>query len=108
MKFLKKLRLPLLVTGHATGLFLPLIVHHFLDHCAGFTIEIAETGIFRCNFGHINLGGRRHHMRPPFHLVRLVEVDVDFLARWGRGRLQGPGRFVDDDRVREIALKATT
>ena len=41
-------------------------------------------------------------MRPPLHLVDLVEVDLDVLA-CGCGA-QGPGRIVDTDGVGELAL----
>jgi hypothetical protein len=41
---------------------------------------------------------------PPLDLVDLVKMNVDFFARRGRGCLEGPGRFVDEDRVGEVAL----
>lgn len=43
-------------------------------------------------------------MRPPFDLVDLIEVDVDFLSGRGGGSLEGPGGFVDEDGVGEVAL----
>lgn len=43
-------------------------------------------------------------MSPPFHLVHLVEVNVDFLARRGGGGFQGPGGFINTDSVGEITL----
>lgn len=44
-------------------------------------------------------------MWPPFNFVDLVEVQVDFFAGWGGGCFEGPGRFIDQDGMGEIALK---
>jgi hypothetical protein len=43
-------------------------------------------------------------MRPPFHLVDLVEMDVDFLAGRVRGGFERPGGFVEVNSVWELAL----
>jgi hypothetical protein len=43
-------------------------------------------------------------MRPPFHLVHLVEMDADLLARGLRCCLESPGRLIDEDGMGEIAL----
>jgi hypothetical protein len=47
-------------------------------------------------------------MSPPFHLIHLIEVDVDFLAGRGGGGFQRPGGFINADSVGEITLRAET
>lgn len=44
-------------------------------------------------------------MRPPFDLVHLVEVDIDFLSGRGGGGLEGPSGFVNENGVGEVALR---
>lgn len=43
-------------------------------------------------------------MRPPFDLVHLIEVDIDFLSGRGGGSLEGPRGFIDENRVGEVTL----
>lgn len=47
-------------------------------------------------------------MRPPFDLVHLIEVDIDFLSGWSWGSLEGPRGFIDEDSVGEITLNKKT
>ena len=83
-----------------------LVVHHLLDHAAGLAVQVAQLGVLGLDLGHVDLGRRRHHVRPPFRLVLLVQVDRDLLARGGRGRLQRPGAFVREDGAGEVALES--
>lgn len=104
LELLQQLHLLLLVTGRATHLLLSLIVHHLLDHGTSLTIEIAQAGVLGGDLGHVDLGRRLDDMRPPFHLVHLVEMDADLLARGLRCCLESPGRLIDEDGMGEIAL----
>lgn len=98
----KHLLLLLLIRARKAHLLLFLVVHHLLDHRSGVAVEVAELAVLRGNFGGVDLGSGLDDVGPPFHLVDLVEVDGEFLAR-GSG-FKGPGRFVDVDGVRKIAL----
>jgi hypothetical protein len=105
LELLQQVHFPLLVTAGATHLLLPLIIHHLLDHRASRAIQIAQAGVLWRDLRNVDLGRSCHNVRPPFDLVHLVEVDIDFLARWGGGGLEGPGRFIDEDGVGEVALQ---
>ena len=105
LELLQKLFLLLLITGQATRLLLALVVHHLLDHGAGLTIEVTQTRVLRRNLGDIDLGGAFDDMRPPLHLVYLVKMNDDFLARRIGGCFKGPGGFVDKNGVGEITLR---
>lgn len=90
LELLQQVRFLLLVTSHATGLLLALIVHHLLDHGAGLPIQVTQARVLGCDFGNVDLGRSLHNMRPPFHLIHLIEVHIDFLP-WGLGGcLKGP------------------
>lgn len=102
LKLLEQIHLPLLITRRLPALLLPLVVHHLLDHGARLAIEVAERGILRRDLRHVDLGRAGHDVRPPLHLVDLVEVDGDFFA--GARGFERPGGFVETDRVREFAL----
>lgn len=104
LELLQQICLALLITGHAARLFLSLVVHHLLHHRARLAIQVTQAGVLGGNLGYVNLGPGRHYMCPPFLLVDLVEVDVDFLARRRRGSLESPGGFVDVDRMGKITL----
>lgn len=91
LELLQKLFLLLLITGQATSLLLALVVHHLLHHGASLTIEVTQTRILGCNLGDIDLGCALDNVRPPLHLVYLVEVNDDFLARRHGGSFKGPG-----------------
>jgi len=90
LELLQELHLFLLVAGHATGLLLALIVHHFLHHGTGFPVQVTQAGVLRLDLGDVDLGGCRDDVRPPLHFVRFVEVNADFLARGRRGGFKGP------------------
>lgn len=107
LELLQQLHLLLLVAARATHLLLSLVIHHFLDHGTSLAIQITQAGILWRDLGYIDLGCSRHDMRPPFDLVDLIEVDVDFLSGRSGGSLQGPGGFIDSDSVREITLETT-
>lgn len=104
LELLQNVHLPLLVASQPAHLLLPLIVHHFLDHGPRLAIQITQTRVLRRDFAHINLRRRRHNVSPPFHLIDLVQMNRDLLSgRLGR-RLQRPGRFIHDNRMRKVAL----
>lgn len=102
LKLLQKIPLPLLIARQPAHLLLPLVVHHLLDHSARLAVQVAERGRLGDNLAHVDLWCGCHDVRPPFHLVDLVEVDVDLLAC--TGRFEGPGGFVGVDGVREVSL----
>lgn len=104
LELLQKLHLLLLVAAGATHLLLSLVIHHLLDHGASLAIQVPQAGILRCDLGDIDLRGAGHDMRPPFHFVDLVEVDVNFLPGRGGGGLEGPGGLIDADSVGEVTL----
>lgn len=105
LELLQQVRFALLVASHATRFLLSLVVHHLLNHGTRLTVQVAETGVLGLNLGDIDLGRTRHNVGPPLDLVDFVKMNVDFFARRGRGCLEGPGRFVDEDRVGEVALQ---
>ena len=107
LELLQQIRLALLITSHATRFLLSLVEHHLLHHGAGLAIQITQAGVLGGELGDVDLRCTLHHMRPPLLLVDLVKVDVDFFARRGWGRLEGPGGFVDDDGMREVTLQKT-
>lgn len=76
--------------GGFAHLLLLLVKHHFLDHAAGFTVEIAQFGVLRGDFGRVNLGVGHEHMLPPRHLVDFFKVDLKILVvfQHPRGILQ--------------------
>ena len=90
LEFLQQIRFLLLVTSHATRLLLALIVHHFLDHGAGLTIQVTQARVLGCDFRDVDLRRSLHNMRPPFHLVHLIEVHIDFLPGGLGSCLEGP------------------
>lgn len=102
LKFLEHVQLLLLITRRLPSFLLSLIVHHLLHHAPRLTIQIAQLTVLGVDLGGVDLGGRGDDVRPPFHLVDFVEVDGELLA--GRGGLERPGGFVDEDGMREGAL----
>lgn len=104
LELLQQVHLLLLITAESTGLFLSLVIHHLLDHGTSLAIQITQARILGHDLGDINLGCSSHDMRPPLHLVDLIEVNVDFLSGRGGSSLQSPGRFIDTDSVGEITL----
>lgn len=101
-KLLQHILLLLLVAGRLAHFLLALVVHHLLNHCARLAVQIAQLAVLGLNLGRVDLGRRGDDVRPPLHLVRLVEVDGQFFAR--RRRLEGPGAVVDYDGMGEGAL----
>ena len=90
LKFLQNIPLPLLVTGQSSHLLLPLIIHHLLDHRPRLTVQVTQLRVLGRNLAHVDLGRGRHYMRPPLHLIDLVQVDRDFLAWRVRRCLECP------------------
>lgn len=94
----------LLVTA---GLPLPLhllVVHHLLDHPARLAVEFRQLGVFGLDLGHVDCGGGRHDVRPPVGAAGFGQVDVDGFGGVGVVGGDDPGRIVDEDGVREVAL----
>lgn len=98
------LKLLLLLTRRFPQLLLPLIIHHLLHHPPRLAVQVAQLRVLRLDLGRINLRRRRGHMRPPFHLIRLVQMDRDFFRLRARLGGESPGRFVGENAKREIAL----
>lgn len=104
LELLQHLHLLLLIAGWTTHLLLALVIHHLLDHGTSLAIEVTQARVLGGDLGHVDLGRGLDHVWPPLHLVHLVEVDADLLARESRCGLESPGRFIDADRVGEVAL----
>ena len=102
LELLQHLHLLLLIARGLAHLLLPLIIHHLLYHGPRLAVQIAELAVLGRDLGGVDLRRRSHNMRPPFHLVGLVEVDVEFFAV-GRS-FERPGGFVDVYGVWEGAL----
>lgn len=107
LKALQHLDLLLLLARRLPLLLLPLIIHHFLDHAPRFPIQIAQLAILRRDLRGVDFGGRGDDVRPPFHFVGFVEVEVDGFAAGGGdcGGGEGPGGFVGVDGVGKGALR---
>lgn len=105
LKLLQNIPLLLLITRQPTHLLLPLIIHHLLDHRPRLAIQLTQRRILRRNLRNVDLRRTRHNMRPPLHLVHLVQVNRDFLAGRFGCRFEGPGAFVGDDGVGKFALQ---
>jgi hypothetical protein len=97
------LRLLLLIAARLASLLLPLIVHHLLDHPSRLAVQVTELAVFGRNLADVNARRRSHDVLPPFHLVRLRELDAQLL-RAGGGGLKCPGGVVEEDGVGEGAL----
>ena len=66
------------------------------------TVEVAEFGVFRVDFGGVDLGLPSHHALPPLHLVDLLQRDLhETLALLVAER---PCAVVHLDRRVELAL----
>lgn len=102
-EFLQQILLLLLVTARFPLALHFLVVHHFLDHSSGLTVQFRQLGIFGLDLGHVNLGRRRHDVRPPVRAARFRQVDVDGFCGVGVRR-EDPCRVVHEDRVGEVAL----
>ena len=61
----------LLISSGEAGLFLPLIVHHFLDYATGFAIQVTELGVFRLDLLCVDLDVALNYAVPPALLVLL-------------------------------------
>lgn len=103
LELLEDIRLLLLVRGWQAVLLLPLVVHHLLDHAPRLAVEIGELGVFGLDLGDVDGGRAGDDVRPPLHLIHLVEVDLDGLCAVGVCG-EGPCRVVDADGVGEVAL----
>ena len=90
LELLEDIHLLLLVGAGQTLLLLSLVKHHFLDHAAGLAVQVRQLGVIGLNLGDVNLGGICDNVRPPLHLVDLVEVDFDRLGTVGVAG-EGPG-----------------
>ena len=90
LELFQEIHLLLLVASGAAQFLLPLIIHHLFNHRTSRAVQVAQARIFGLNLGHVDLGCCCDHMRPPFDLVDLVEMDIDFLARWVGGGFQCP------------------
>lgn len=102
LELLKNVQLLLLIAGRLAHFLLPLVKHHLLDHAAGLAVEVTKFAVLGLDLAGVDLGRRGDDMRPPLHLVDLVEVDLDIFAC--SGGAQGPCRVVDADGVGELAL----
>lgn len=97
------LGLLLLITTRLSRLLLPLIIHHLLDHAAGFAVEVAELAVLGRDFADVDARSGRHDVLPPLHLVGLGELDAHFLGARRRA-VKRPGGVVEEDGVGEGAL----
>lgn len=102
LELLEDIQLLLFVTGGLASLFLPLVVHHLLHHAAGLAVQVAQLAVLGLDLAGIDLGRGRNDMRPPLHLVLLVQVNLDVLA--GRCWCEGPCGLVDANGVGKLAL----
>ena len=89
LKLLQQVHLLLLIARRLAHLLLPLVPHHLLHHAAGIAVQVAQLAVLWCDFGGVDLGCRGDDVRPPFHLVDFVEVDVQLFA--GGEGFEGPG-----------------
>lgn len=80
----------LLVRGGQAALLLLLVKHHLLNHAARLAVKVRQLGRVGLDLGHVDLGSVGHDVRPPLHLVHLVEVDLNRLGAVGVGA-QRPG-----------------
>jgi len=83
-------------------LLLPLIIHHLLHHTPRLPIQIAQLAVLRRDLRRVDLGSGGYDVRPPFHLVDLVEVEGDLFA--GRGGFERPCALVDVDLFCKVTL----
>lgn len=104
LELLQQLQLLLLIARRLAHLLLPLIEHHLLDHPPRLAVQIAQVAVLRLDLARVDLGRAGDDVGPPLQLVRLVEVDLDILARGGGG--ERPRGVVDADGVGELALLA--
>lgn len=102
LKLPQHLLLLLLVARRLALLFLPLVIHHLLHHPPRLAVQIAQTAVLGRDLGGVDRRRRGDDVRPPFHLVDFVQVDVELFAR-GAG-FERPGGIVHADRVGEVAL----
>jgi hypothetical protein len=83
LELLQHIHLLLIITARQSCLLLTLVIHHLLHHTPRLAVQVAQAAILGRDLGGVDLGCRRDDVRPPFHLVGLVEVDGEFLARAG-------------------------
>jgi hypothetical protein len=102
LELVEDVELLLLVARGLAGLLLALVVHHLLDHPPCLAVEVAELAVLGLDLAGVDLGSRGDDVRPPLHLVLLVQVDLEVLA--GGGGSEGPGGVVDADAVGQLAL----
>lgn len=87
LELLEDVHLLLLVGRGQASFLLALVEHHLLNHAPRVAVEIAQLAVLRRDLGDVNLWRTGDDMRPPLHLVGLVEVDLDRLcAATGVGR----------------------
>ena len=103
LELFEDIRLLLFLRRGQTLLLLPLVEHHLLDHAARLPVEVRELRILWLDLGDVDLGGVLDDVRPPLHLVYLVEVDFDRFSAVGIRR-QGPSRVPGVDIMRCLAL----
>ena len=81
LKLLQHVHLPLLLARWLALLLLPLVIHHLLHHSPRLTIQVTQLRVLRHDLGDVDFRRGGYNMRPPFHLVGLVEVDADLFLR---------------------------
>lgn len=108
LELLQDIHLLLLIRRRQPLLLLVLIKHHLLHHSSGLTVKVRQVRVLGLDLSHVDHWGTGDDVRPPLHLVDLVEVDLDGLGGGrGRGGGEGPGGVFDVDKVREVALFVT-
>ena len=103
LKFLENVHLLLVIRARQPLLLLTLVVHHLLHHTARLAVEVRQLGRVGRDLGNIDLGCVLDDVRPPLHLVDLVQVDLDQLRPVRVGG-QGPGRLPCLDGLRKLTL----
>lgn len=76
LKLPQQLRLFLLIARRQTSLLLALVIHHLLDHASRIAVKVPKLRVLRLDLGDVDLWCRGDDVRPPFHLVHFVEVDI--------------------------------
>lgn len=103
-KLLEQVLLLLLIARRLPHLLLLLIVHHLLDQAPGLAVELAQLTVLGHDLLHVDLGRVGRDVRPPRAARGLGDGDVDFLARSRACGIERPGRVVDFEGVRGVAL----
>lgn len=90
LELLQNIRLLLLIARRQSLLLLSLVKHHLLNHTPCLPIQIRKLGVLRRYLRNVDLGCAGDDVRPPFHLIRLVDVDLYRLCAVGVG-CKSPG-----------------